>query len=133
MDSWNVFAIRRLLLSLDVSGRGQGYLPGDSNTKTNESPGRYQELDLFIKVLRLLCPNLTDASLSLPYLFLSLPSFGFFFLHLVSPRIQREREMLIGIHFLLIFWRVFLSLPSLLLAFHSSSKILWPGREMNQT
>jgi hypothetical protein len=26
------------------------------------SPGRYQELDLFIKVLRLLCPNLTDAS-----------------------------------------------------------------------
>jgi len=25
------------------------------------SPGRYQELDLFIKVLRLLCPNLTDA------------------------------------------------------------------------
>ena len=24
-------------------------------------PGRYQELDLFIKVLRLLCPNLTDA------------------------------------------------------------------------
>jgi hypothetical protein len=25
-------------------------------------PGRYQELDLFIKVLRLLCPNLTDAS-----------------------------------------------------------------------
>ena len=27
-------------------------------------PGRYQELDLFIKVLRLLCPNLTDASFS---------------------------------------------------------------------
>jgi len=27
------------------------------------SPGRYQELDLFIKVLRLLCPNLTDESL----------------------------------------------------------------------
>jgi len=27
------------------------------------SPGRYQELDLFIKVLRLLCPNLTDASI----------------------------------------------------------------------
>ena len=26
------------------------------------SPGRYQELDLFIKVLRLLCPNLTDVS-----------------------------------------------------------------------
>ena len=27
-----------------------------------DPPGRYQELDLFIKVLRLLCPNLTDAS-----------------------------------------------------------------------
>ena len=27
----------------------------------NDSPGRYQQLDLFIKVLRLLCPNLTDA------------------------------------------------------------------------
>ena len=26
-----------------------------------DSPGRYQQLDLFIKVLRLLCPNLTDA------------------------------------------------------------------------
>lgn len=25
-------------------------------------PGRYQRLDLFIKVLRVLCPNLTDAS-----------------------------------------------------------------------
>ena len=30
--------------------------------KMKRSPGRYQELDLFIKVLRLLCPNLTDAS-----------------------------------------------------------------------
>ena len=29
---------------------------------SDRSPGRYQELDLFIKVLRLLCPNLTDAS-----------------------------------------------------------------------
>ena len=29
--------------------------------KMKRSPGRYQELDLFIKVLRLLCPNLTDA------------------------------------------------------------------------
>ena len=28
-------------------------------------PGRYLRLDLFIKVLSLLCPNLTDASLSL--------------------------------------------------------------------
>merc|ERR1712216_612708 len=28
---------------------------------SDRSPGRYQELDLFIKVLRLLCPNLTDA------------------------------------------------------------------------
>ena len=25
-------------------------------------PGSYQRLDLFIKVLRVLCPNLTDAS-----------------------------------------------------------------------
>ena len=32
------------------------------------SPGRYQQLDLFIKVLRLLCPNLTDAK-SFPFLF----------------------------------------------------------------
>jgi hypothetical protein len=35
-----------------------------ANLKINRflSPGRYQQLDLFIKVLRLLCPNLTDAS-----------------------------------------------------------------------
>ncbi len=26
------------------------------------APGSYQRLDLFIKVLRVLCPNLTDAS-----------------------------------------------------------------------
>jgi len=31
------------------------------NVKEKKTPGRYQELDLFIKVLRLLCPNLTDA------------------------------------------------------------------------
>ena len=31
-------------------------------TEVKLSPGRYQQLDLFIKVLRLLCPNLTDAS-----------------------------------------------------------------------
>ena len=30
--------------------------------RQSQEPGRYQELDLFIKVLRLLCPNLTDAS-----------------------------------------------------------------------
>ena len=28
-----------------------------------QSPGSYQRLDLFIQVLRVLCPNLTDASL----------------------------------------------------------------------
>jgi hypothetical protein len=39
----------------------QGFTSPRLNMK---SPGRYQELDLFIKVLRLLCPNLTDASLS---------------------------------------------------------------------
>ena len=27
------------------------------------TPGSYQRLDLFIKVLRVLCPNLTDASM----------------------------------------------------------------------
>jgi hypothetical protein len=27
------------------------------------SPGSYQRLDLFIKVLRVLCPNLTDSSI----------------------------------------------------------------------
>ena len=43
-------------------------LPGEfkikienKNEKEN-SPGRYLRLDLFIKVLSLLCPNLTDAS-----------------------------------------------------------------------
>jgi len=30
-----------------------------------EAPGRYLRLDLFIKVLSLLCPNLTDAFLFL--------------------------------------------------------------------
>jgi hypothetical protein len=30
--------------------------------KSTGSPGRYLRLDLFIKVLSLLCPNLTDAS-----------------------------------------------------------------------
>ena len=30
----------------------------------NHAPGRYLRLDLFIKVLSLLCPNLTDASTS---------------------------------------------------------------------
>ena len=30
----------------------------------NHAPGRYLRLDLFIKVLSLLCPNLTDASSS---------------------------------------------------------------------
>ena len=30
--------------------------------EARKSPGRDQQLDLFIKVLRLLCPNLTDAS-----------------------------------------------------------------------
>lgn len=39
-------------------------------------PGRYQELDLFIKVLRLLCPNLTDASLRLGFLRTQEPDFG---------------------------------------------------------
>ena len=34
----------------------------NKNKTTKKSPGRYQQLDLFIKVLRLLCPNLTDAS-----------------------------------------------------------------------
>jgi len=29
----------------------------------NHSPGRYQRLDLFMKVLRVLCPNLTAFSL----------------------------------------------------------------------
>jgi hypothetical protein len=27
------------------------------------APGRYQRLDFFIKVLRVLCPNLPDASI----------------------------------------------------------------------
>ena len=31
-------------------------------TKRGRPPGRYQRLDLFIKVLRVLCPKLTDAS-----------------------------------------------------------------------
>jgi hypothetical protein len=30
--------------------------------ESHEAPGSYQRLDLFIKVLRVLCPNLTDAS-----------------------------------------------------------------------
>ena len=34
----------------------------NDNISNAGEPGRYQELDLFIKVLRLLCPNLTDAS-----------------------------------------------------------------------
>ena len=33
---------------------------------TRKPPGRYQRLDLFIKVLRVLCPNLTDASIKIP-------------------------------------------------------------------
>ena len=41
-------------------GNGKFLVPGDK--KIERSPGRYQELDLFIKVLRLLCPNLTDVS-----------------------------------------------------------------------
>ena len=35
----------------------------------NHAPGRYLRLDLFIKVLSLLCPNLTDASTTV-FLFL---------------------------------------------------------------
>jgi len=31
------------------------------NLMKRKSPGRYLRLDLFIKVLSLLCPNLTDA------------------------------------------------------------------------
>ena len=35
----------------------------NQHTKLLENePGRYQRLDLFIKVLSLLCPNLTDTS-----------------------------------------------------------------------
>jgi len=39
-------------------------LPGDKfkrKMKEKTSPGRYQRQDLFMKVLRVLCPNLTDA------------------------------------------------------------------------
>ena len=35
------------------------------NVRTSVPPGSYQRLDLFIQVLRVLCPNLTDASSSL--------------------------------------------------------------------
>ena len=42
-----------------------------------DPPGRYQELDLFIKVLRLLCPNLTDASME-SILKVNSPSHGIF-------------------------------------------------------
>jgi len=42
-------------------------LTGSSSVKPNIceeiSPGRYQRLDLFMKVLRVLCPDLTDDSL----------------------------------------------------------------------
>ena len=34
---------------------------GWENLMKRKSPGRYLRLDLFIKVLGLLCPNLTDA------------------------------------------------------------------------
>ena len=40
------------------------YDPGTTSMK--RSPGSYQRLDLFIKVVRVLCPNLTDASHSRP-------------------------------------------------------------------
>ena len=33
--------------------------------KKKDPPGSYQRLDLFIKVLWVLCPNLTDASLNI--------------------------------------------------------------------
>jgi hypothetical protein len=40
------------------------YDPGTTSMK--RSPGSYQRLDLFIKVVRVLCPNLTDASKTWP-------------------------------------------------------------------
>ena len=43
-------------------------LPGTPTLAGEEerTPGRYQRLDLFIIVLRVLCPNLTDDSFLLP-------------------------------------------------------------------
>jgi len=41
--------------------RDEGIVPCHPE-ETKIMPGSYQRLDLFIKVLRVLCPNLTDAS-----------------------------------------------------------------------
>ena len=48
-----------------------GLFPGLATTR----PGRYQRLVLFIKVLSLLCPNLTVAPL-LPWLIAQKPAHG---------------------------------------------------------
>ena len=52
--------------SLLIPGRLDGNTPGEDIVKPRKrkrAPGSYQRLDLFIKVLRVLCPNVTAASL----------------------------------------------------------------------
>ena len=43
-----------------VESRGETCLAGKRGDR--ETPGRYQRLYLFIQILRVLCPNLTDSS-----------------------------------------------------------------------
>ena len=56
--------------------RGRVEYSRNRHLKPLEKRPKRRELDLFIKVLRLLCPNLTDASLRLGFLRTQEPAFG---------------------------------------------------------